>query len=822
MPSNDRYSSASNGNQPTITRTVTKSVVPVGSTDLVDPDVVFTKKHDEHRNTSKNEGGMPENSLKGFYEQQNKQEWTTSKRVVNHKTKQVETRVQRQLVLEDGRIIADSGPQVTTKTKEDVRVEESENTEHKSTGDDAPGPGYELVPGATKVISEKTESNQTMTETKEENRQMHDESIKDLSGEEIHQRTIISPDDPSFFSPFPGKLTHYSSRSQKIVDKDEVKEISELKDGEVSTETTRTHHHEEAYDDEVPEEEAEEGMVPERSGESSRTIQYYTDPKEFDAVTEKLQEESRRSRLINHRQNEADLPAVTHRWSDNGHFGRHKEITNDVRGDTTTRTKSGGNRITIEMSGNRSSPSDLSPRDTMIKDRSRESTLRNRHTSSSWRTEPSPSPPYPPSTPIHNHTLGRSTASPFEVSSSSGSSRSKTPVKTFYLGEDNSYQRDVNSWKKKVNNNSFTDGMSSTYSIGDTNSLGRSNLSGHYGERSDSFCRIPRSKINDPIRYDSFNNGAVYSKISRNVKTDKNVQVSMSDDDDDSSTLKRRGYRERSLSPPHLGNGRSTTTLPRTIKITQEHAKSPYSTNSLSHSKYYKSTDSLHSPGFSSYYSSNDYGSSNSFRNSSPIYNNGSFHKETRRNDWNSSNFNDSYNTNSKNRTHEIKIHKTNSHDVLTNGTSTRRSKTESPNWYNSSSLKTRKIPTSPPESGYQSPFPPTPPSSPPPRVIKVMNSDHYGSSSSMSPPDSPIHNSTASIRKKSAYPSGTASRSKSSSDLRMPPLFSPESFSPLTSPLTLKTVGKKSDSSAQKYYRVKPGQDGQSVVVQVRDWSKR
>ncbi|GIY21137.1 uncharacterized protein CEXT_64701 [Caerostris extrusa] len=638
---------------------------------------------------------------------------------------------------------------------------------------------------------------------------------------EIHQRTIISPDDPSFsMGEFPGKLTHFSSRSQKIVDKDEVKEISELKDGEVTTETTRTHHHEEAYDDEVPEEEAEEGMVPERSGETSRTIQYYTDPKEFESVADRLQEESRRSRLINHRQH--DLPAVTHRWSGD-HFGGHKEITNDLRGENT-RTRSGGNRITIEMSGNRSSPSDLSPRDNMIKDRSRESTLRNRPSSSSWRTEPSPSPPYPPSTPIHNNTLGRSTASPFEVSSSSGSSRSKTPVKTFYLGEDNTYQRDhASSWKKK--NSSFTDGLSSAYSIGDTNSLGRSNLSGHYGERSDSFYRIPKSKINEPIRYDAFNNGAVYSKISR-VKTDKNVQVSMSDDDeDDSSTLKRRGYRERSLSPPRLGNGRNTTTLPRTIKIVQEPAKQPYSTNSLSHSKYYKSTDSLHSPGYSSYYSSNDYGSSNSYRNSSPIYNNGSFHKETRngdsyrRSDY-GSNYNDTYTTNSKNRTHEIKIHKANSQDVLTNG-STRRIKTESPNWYNSSSsLKTRKIPTSPPESGYQSPFPPTPPSSPPPRVIKVLNSDHYGSSSSMSPPDSPIHTSTTSIRKKAAYPSGTASRSKSSSDLRMPALFNPESFSPLASPLTLKTVGKKNDT--QKFYRVKPGQDGQSVVVQVRDWSKR
>ncbi|KAG8190778.1 hypothetical protein JTE90_005814 [Oedothorax gibbosus] len=782
MPSNDRYSSASNGTQPTITRTVTKSVVPVGPKDLVDPDVVFTKKHEE---------------------------WTTSKRVVNHKTKQVETRVQRQLVLEDGRVVADSGPQISTKTKEDVRVEESENTEHKTTGDDPPGPGYELVPGSAKVVSEKTESNQTMTETREENRQMHDENIKDLSGEEIHQRTIIAPDDPSFgnsFGDFRGKLTHFSSHTQKIVDKDEVKEVSELKDGEISTETTRTHHHEEAYDDEVPEEEAEDG-IPERSAESSRTIQYYTDPKEFEEVSDRLQEESRRSRQVYHRQNGTEYPAVGHRW-DGGdsryHFGGQREITNDVRGENT-RIKAGGNRITIEMAPHRSSPSDFSPRETLLKDRSRESTLRNR--SSSWRNESSPSPPYPPSTPVHHSNNHRSTSSPFEVSSSSGSSRSKTPVKTFFLGEDNTYQKDnSNSWKKK-SNHSFNDGFSSSYSVADTSSLGRSNLSGHYGERSDSFYRVPRNKISEPMRYDGLSNGVVYSKVTK-PKKDMNVQVSMSDDDEDSSTLKRRGYRERSLSPPRFG--KSNITLPRTIKITHEPTKSPYSTNSLSHSKFYKSTDSLHSPGYSSYYSSNDYGSSNGFRNSSPIYNNSSFHKDIKKSsDWGS----DTY---SKNRTHEIKINKTNSHDLLTNGSSSRKVKDSfSPNW----SLKTRKIPTSPPESGYQSPFPPTPPSSPPPRFIKVHNnSDYYGSSSPTFRSDSPTHNTSASIKKKSSYPSGSASRSKSSSDLRMPAI--PDTFSPLASPLTLKTMGKKNDP--QKFYRVKPGQDGQSVVVQVRDWSKR
>ena len=50
----------------------------------------------------------------------------TSKRKVNHKTRRIETRVQRQLVLEGGRVIADSGPQVVTRISEDNKVEECE------------------------------------------------------------------------------------------------------------------------------------------------------------------------------------------------------------------------------------------------------------------------------------------------------------------------------------------------------------------------------------------------------------------------------------------------------------------------------------------------------------------------------------------------------------------------------------------------------------------------------------------------------------------------------------------------------------------------
>lgn len=44
-------------------------------------------------------------------------------------TRQIETRVKRQVVLEDGKVIEDSGPMVETNTTEDTEKQESESTE---------------------------------------------------------------------------------------------------------------------------------------------------------------------------------------------------------------------------------------------------------------------------------------------------------------------------------------------------------------------------------------------------------------------------------------------------------------------------------------------------------------------------------------------------------------------------------------------------------------------------------------------------------------------------------------------------------------------
>lgn len=124
----------------------------------------------------------------------NTEEWTTSRKIVNHKTRQVETRVKRKIVMEDGKVIADSGPQITSRTREDNKTEEFDNSNKKAlpygTKDKAPGPGFLKVPDGTTVVSEKIENHTTMREAKEENMQFHDESFQELTGYDVHQKAL--------------------------------------------------------------------------------------------------------------------------------------------------------------------------------------------------------------------------------------------------------------------------------------------------------------------------------------------------------------------------------------------------------------------------------------------------------------------------------------------------------------------------------------------------------------------------------------------------------------------------------------------------------
>lgn len=220
------------------------------------------------------------------------EEWTKSKKVINHKTRQIETRIQRQIVMEDGKVIADSGPQITQRTKEDVKTEELEASNGKGgKGDvnsvDKFSEGYKALPGES-VISEKVETRNTTREARQEQLQYHDESIKELTGYDIHRKALASPneliqlDGGEIDSERPrGKLIHYAAKSKKFADREETREVAKKqRDGTITTEKTMTHQHEEVDDDELPEDQINLSSLPEASKETTKEIQYHKDWKD--------------------------------------------------------------------------------------------------------------------------------------------------------------------------------------------------------------------------------------------------------------------------------------------------------------------------------------------------------------------------------------------------------------------------------------------------------------------------------------------------------------------------------------------------------------
>lgn len=256
--------------------------------------------------------------------------------MINHKTKQTETRVQRQIVMEDGKVIADSGPQVTTKTKEDNDQEEVESSSKKKHGNASvnPGHGYIRVPGADQIVSEKVETRSKTRSAKQEQLQYHDEGLRELTGFEVHKKALVSPNElielrDELESKPRGNLTHYSVKARKTCDKEEMKEIGKVNhDGERTTEVTRTLHHEEIDDDELPEHETVGIQLPEAYKETSRKVQYkqnYSDEDEEDALDRQINQRLAISNVERHHDAHINYDAknangTTNKWVEN-HFG---------------------------------------------------------------------------------------------------------------------------------------------------------------------------------------------------------------------------------------------------------------------------------------------------------------------------------------------------------------------------------------------------------------------------------------------------------------------------------------------------------------------
>lgn len=213
-------------------------------------------------------------------------------KVINNKTKKIETRVQRQVLLEDGKIIADTGPQVISRTFEDSKVEDiekvrgtggKENTLPKSSEISSEPESEEseeeiidltrphiLGPNATGIVAIPVKSNPVVEKkssiikrdksASKEVLHYSDSVIKDLNRPSDYKaaasnpNSLLEPMENDFLDKIKGKLKFYSNKTKKIREKDKINEKSRINpDGKINIETTHSKAIEEFSDEELPE-----------------------------------------------------------------------------------------------------------------------------------------------------------------------------------------------------------------------------------------------------------------------------------------------------------------------------------------------------------------------------------------------------------------------------------------------------------------------------------------------------------------------------------------------------------------------------------------
>lgn len=236
----------------------------------------------------------PENSFATTKEE----EWVTKKKVELTTKRQIETRVKRQVVLEDGKVVEDSGPIVTTNTTEDTEKQESSQTEHRQIGD-KPGEeedknGWVAVPGQEGLVKEVREKNVRSREEKEERLETEDvQHFGDISDDAY--RSAIQSLEPDLrlalqrsrgqelkeagSSP---RIVHQSSKSRRTVDTEDSQRLSAVQqDGRIITETRKTTEHEEVNNEEEPDDRSGSEEAHEEHKESS---EHYTKSKDQELV----------------------------------------------------------------------------------------------------------------------------------------------------------------------------------------------------------------------------------------------------------------------------------------------------------------------------------------------------------------------------------------------------------------------------------------------------------------------------------------------------------------------------------------------------------
>lgn len=229
------------------------------------------------------------------------EDWITKRKVETTTTKNVERKIQRQVVLEDGRVIEEDVPEITVDTTEDIRTDEDDVTEGKNMV-----PAYYTSPLARswvrgdKILSEKCQTNintKALSEnsiTTASGTNLGDLSVKDIDKVVQQGRSVKSlvraydtEDDLTSAVALQSQILSQSANRRKTVDKENIREINHIHDGKVRTDRFVTREVIEDKDSDTPEGGSSDDESVARNGDvrhfsnrkEDRFIDYYKVPK---------------------------------------------------------------------------------------------------------------------------------------------------------------------------------------------------------------------------------------------------------------------------------------------------------------------------------------------------------------------------------------------------------------------------------------------------------------------------------------------------------------------------------------------------------------
>ena len=267
--------------------------------------------------------------------------------------------------MEDGRVIADSGPQISSASTEDSSTEEESKDSRRKPSASSSFPailssGHLRVPGSDHVIlDEVTSSRQKVTSTRKEHAQYHDEGgVKTLSGFEVHKKAICAPNellaliDDSSTAPR-GQMVNYSVNGSSVK---ELETRSEQSTYDAHTGAKRVSHVTQTTQREVSEEteEPEEhlagnSILPESRRETqSHSTFYGTSEDDEDGLRAKvIQVTNRVHSSSDHCRQHCHQQPIMSESPDPGVYSFTKRLSSSS---DNSITRLDGNRIRIEMS----------------------------------------------------------------------------------------------------------------------------------------------------------------------------------------------------------------------------------------------------------------------------------------------------------------------------------------------------------------------------------------------------------------------------------------------------------------------------------------